>query len=271
MKHLAILISIIILKSCGSSQDVASLSNTTDMSTNEIISGSYAVEQLENSEITKELTIDFDSKTKKVSGFAGCNRFFGTYSIDGSNISFSELGATRMMCEDEVNVIENKFFQMMAKINSYELSNGKLSLKSDDEVLIVASEIMNAKTRQGESTLNLTYRASTRGFFEMIWIDGNTFKYTNDRNLEEIHRFQMTDDQLSEILLHYKEIDVESIPSLEPPSKTFQYDAAAMATLEIIKGENSYKTKGFDHGNPPKSIAKFIMKVLYLKETMAKQ
>ncbi|WP_052172459.1 META domain-containing protein [Psychroserpens jangbogonensis] len=270
MKHLAILISMIILKSCGSSQDVASAANTTDMITNETISGTYVLEQLDTTNVTDELTLEFDSKTNKVSGFAGCNRFFGTYTTDGNTISLSELGATRMMCEDEANKIELKMFQTLAKVNAYELTNGKLSLKNDEDILITANEKMMSKSRQGE-TINITYRASTRGFFEAIWIEGSVLKYTNDRNLIDIERRHLSDEQLSELMALYNDLDVESIPSLEPPSKTFQHDAAAMGVLKINVGETIYTSNGFDHGNPPKPIALFVDKVLSIKETMTKQ
>jgi len=270
MKHLAILISVIILKSCGSSQDVASAANITDVISNEIISGTYIIEQLDSTNIIDELTLEFDSKTNKVSGFAGCNRFFGTYTTNGNAISFSEMGATRMMCQDEANKTEQKMFQTLAKINTYELSNGKLNLKNDDDFLIIANEKMMSKSRQNQ-TINITYRASTRGFFETIWIEDNVLKYTNDRDLKEIFRHELSDEQLSEILIIYKDLDLESIPSLVPPSKTFQYDAAPMATLKIEDNENTYISNGFDHGNPPKAIDAIVKIVLSMKETMVKQ
>jgi len=270
MKYLVLLISIIILKSCGSAQDVASIAETKDMSTNETLSGTFIIEQLKSINLTKELTLEFDSKTNKISGFAGCNRFFGTYSIQENSISFSELGATMMVCEEEANTIERTMFQTMAKINAYELSEGQLMLKQGDDTLIVANETKMPKARQGEAKINLTYRASTRGFFEMIMIEGRTFKYTNDRNLKEIHRYEMSDEEYSEISALYNELDIKSIPTLEPPSKTHQYDAAPMATLEIIEGEESFKTQGFDHGNAPESITKLIAKLLYIKEIAAK-
>ncbi len=270
MKHIAILICVIILKSCGSSQDMASAANTTDMITNETISGTYTLEELDTANVTDELTLEFDSKTNGVSGFAGCNRFFGTYSTNGNSISFSELGATRMMCQDEANKIELKLFQTIAKVNSFELSNGVLSLKNDNRVLIKASQKMKPKSRQDE-IIKITYRASTRGFYEGIWIEGNMLKYTNDRDLKEVYTHQLSDAQFSELMAIYKDLDAKSIHLLEPPSKTFQYDAAAMATLQIIQGENTYITHGFDHGNPPKSISVLVNKVLSIKETIAKE
>jgi heat shock protein HslJ len=271
MKYLAILISIIILKSCGSSQDVASAANTTNMMTNETISGTYILEQLDSNNVADyKLSLEFDSKTNRINGFAGCNRFFGTYSTEAHTISISELGATRMMCQEELNKIELNFFQTIAKVNSFELSNGTLNLKNDNTVLIIANKAKKSKSRQAE-TMNITYRASTRGFFEMIWIEDNVLKYTNDRNLEDISRHRLTDEQRSELMALYSGLDLKSISTLEPPTKTFLHDAAAMATLEITQGEEVYKTNGFDHGNPPKAIALFVDKVLSIKETIAKQ
>lgn len=271
MKHLVLLISVIVLKSCGSSQDVASAVNKTSMTNNETISGSYALEYINTTNVSDyNLSLEFDSKTNKISGFAGCNRFFGTYSTDGNTISISELGATRMMCKDEANAIEHNMFQTIAKINKFELSNGTLSLKNDTSVLIIANENMMSKSRQSDS-INITYRASTRGFFETIWIEGNTLKFTNDRDLKEISSHNLSNEQLSELMSFYKDIDIESLPSLEPPSKTFQYDAAAMARLTIESNGKTYVSNGFDHGNPPKPIALFIDKLLSIKEAMTKQ
>lgn len=271
MKHLAILISLIILKSCGSSQDMASAANTSQMKTNETLSGKFLITQLNGTNVSAfELTLQFDSKTNKVSGFAGCNRFFGTYMTNANTISFSELGATRMMCQDEVNKVELDMFQTMAKITGFELSNGLLSLKNEDAIVITANKDSLSKSRQADK-INIVYRASTRGFFETIWIEGNTLKYTNDRNLKDISSYTLSNEELSELTQLYKNLDLASIPLLEPPTKTFLHDAAAMATLEITEGEKVYKSNGFDHGNPPKGIALFVDKVLSIKETTVKQ
>lgn len=41
------------------------------------------------------------AKDGKVAGMAGCNRFFGTAQIKGGAIRFSQIGSTRMACQDE--------------------------------------------------------------------------------------------------------------------------------------------------------------------------
>lgn len=270
MKHLAIVLSVMILKSCGNSKDLASTANATDMLTSNIISGMFTLDQLDNNDVADELTLEFDSKTNRVSGFAGCNRFFGTYSTAGKTISFSELGATKMMCQEDANKTEQKMFQALAKVNAFELRNGKLSLKNDEEILISANETIVDNLRQAK-TIDITYRASTRGYFETIWIQGDSLKYTNDRDLKDINTHQLSDEQLSEISTIYNTLDVEGMSSLKPPSTTFHYDAAPMAVLIIKENGTTFMTNGFDHGNPPKPIALFVNKVLSIKESLVKQ
>ena len=42
-------------------------------------------------------TIAFDTKTSKVSGVAGCNRFSGGYTATGDSLSFGALAMTKMV------------------------------------------------------------------------------------------------------------------------------------------------------------------------------
>jgi heat shock protein HslJ len=44
-----------------------------------------------------------------VSGSGGCNTFNGTYTVDGSAISFGPLTTTRMACPDDVMSVEDAF------------------------------------------------------------------------------------------------------------------------------------------------------------------
>jgi putative lipoprotein len=48
-----------------------------------------------------------------MSGSAGCNRFFGTLSLEGDRVSVGPLGSTRMMCAPPVMEQEQRFFQAL--------------------------------------------------------------------------------------------------------------------------------------------------------------
>lgn len=270
MKHLFIFISIFLLKSCGSAQNTSKASNNDNMATAQSLSGDYEIKILTDYYLETPCSISFDEAKESVSGFSGCNRFFGSYKTKGNTISFSQIGSTKKLCKPELNQIEKEFLYTLNSVNTFQFTDKGLLLLNDDDLLLNATPKMERRASE-DIEMNLTYRASTRGFFETIWIEGQTLKFTKDRNLKDIQRFKLSKEQLSELHSLYKAIDLELLPSLEPPSKTFQYDAAAFATLEIIEGENTYKTSGFDHGNPPKPIALFVEKLLSIKEAMVKQ
>lgn len=54
---------------------------------------------------TVEATLEF-SAGGAAAGSSGCNRFFGRYSSAGTDLSFSDLGSTKMMCTPEVMAVE---------------------------------------------------------------------------------------------------------------------------------------------------------------------
>lgn len=83
----------------------------------------------------KEVFIQFDGEKKRVSGMAGCNRFFGEYELDGQKLKFSKMGATRMACPDLEK--EAEFFKMLEATDNYAIKDHQLSLMQKNKVLAV--------------------------------------------------------------------------------------------------------------------------------------
>jgi heat shock protein HslJ len=79
--------------------------------------------------------IRLDGTKKQVSGFAGCNNFFGSYELDGSSLKFGPLGATRMFCEGLSGEVEIRFMQALEQTRAWELRDSTLFLQKDSEVL----------------------------------------------------------------------------------------------------------------------------------------
>ena len=75
-------------------------------------------------------TITF-SDDAKISGFAGCNRFFGGYTLSGRVISFSNLGATKMFCQ-EAMPLEDAYLKLLSTERRALFSDSKLILTGDD-------------------------------------------------------------------------------------------------------------------------------------------
>jgi heat shock protein HslJ len=67
----------------------------------------------------------------KISGNGGCNNFFGTFKLDGRGLKVGDLGSTRMMCEENME-LEDAYLKVLALELRALFSEGKLILSGDD-------------------------------------------------------------------------------------------------------------------------------------------
>lgn len=142
----------------------------------------------------------------------------------------------------------------------------------DQKKTEMASNVTNEVTnRMIQDTTKITYEATTRGFFMKLWIQGDSMYVTQDRYLKEVNTYALSEDDKVAIYELLTTIDETTLADLKPPTTTFQYDAAAMATLEVSKSDQNYKTPTFDHGKPPKPIAEIVNKMLSIKSEVEKQ
>lgn len=130
------------------------------------------------------------------------------------------------------------------------------------------SEMSISETKQQD--MNITYKANSRGFYEKIWVEGDSLKFTNDRYEKAVVSNIIPKSEKEVLLGLLNSIDLKKISQLEAPTKAHQYDGAAMATLEVSNGKSSYETNTFDHGNPPEAIKPLVEKLLSLKAMMFK-
>ena len=78
--------------------------------------------------ISAEFTAD-----GKVSGSAGCNRYSGTYTISGSNITFSSpMASTMMMCDQAIMDQESAYLKVLGEAKTYAVNGDQLTLTGGD-------------------------------------------------------------------------------------------------------------------------------------------
>ena len=69
----------------------------------------------------------------RVTGDAGCNRFGGSYALDGDRLEIGPLAATKRMCPDEIMTQEDRFLELLGNPLSVELTpDGLLLLHPED-------------------------------------------------------------------------------------------------------------------------------------------
>jgi heat shock protein HslJ len=72
-----------------------------------------------------------DSSEWRVTGFAGCNRFNGRFTLDGAKLSFSQVASTRRACLNEDD-LEPRFLKTLDDVRGWRLEAGLLVLLAQD-------------------------------------------------------------------------------------------------------------------------------------------
>ncbi|MGQ4277306.1 META domain-containing protein [Pseudidiomarina sp. E22-M8] len=70
------------------------------------------------------------SPDSRVSGYAGCNFFTGSYTITGEGIKFSPLAVTKRMCQADAMVYQKQLLQRLTQVSNFRVfADGTLHLQ----------------------------------------------------------------------------------------------------------------------------------------------
>jgi carbonic anhydrase len=83
----------------------------------------------------KPAVLTLDAAKKQVSGYGGCNSFSGSYALNGSELRFGPVAATRKFCEGAPGGLEAKFLQALDKAHTWRLREGRLLRLAGDTVV----------------------------------------------------------------------------------------------------------------------------------------
>lgn len=108
------------------------------------LSGTYNITMAGTQKITtNESNITFAALDKSVRGNAGCNDYFGNYTLDLYTLNFGAIAATEQYCDEMVMKKERAILDALRDTGSYTLENDVLTLlsKNDRSVLLKASKV----------------------------------------------------------------------------------------------------------------------------------
>jgi len=85
--------------------------------------------------------IDMRLSGGRFSGVAGCNSYFGSYSIQGEKLTFAHpIGSTMKICPEPVMEQEQAYLQLLGQISSYHV---------DDETLVLLNQVQQPVLKFG--------------------------------------------------------------------------------------------------------------------------
>ena len=82
-----------------------------------------------------ETSIMFDAE--KISGKVGCNQFNGGYTLEESNIVFSQFISTKMACIGNASVQESAVLSVFAGAATFSLNGDTLTITSADGASVI--------------------------------------------------------------------------------------------------------------------------------------
>lgn len=266
MKFLLSLLSIVLMAdSCNSKKNDL---DAKIMDQNSLV-GDYIITELGDKAMTSQtLKISFSEKNE-VTGFGGCNSFFGTYTLEKGKISFGNIASSKKYCGKEIGTTERDFLTALSQSKEVKLIDGNVMFSSDDEMLIKASKYSKEKVAQSNPVI--IYKAISRGSFDYIKISGTKVSVSTDRNLKSFSDYKCTEEDQEKLAELLSNLKLNDITQLEAPTDKRLFDGAPIATLTILKDKEKFTTPSFDHGHPPNEIKALVNKVLSIKENATKQ
>ena len=90
-----------------------------------------------------EVSLTFDSSQGKIRGNAGCNSYFGQYTIDDSELSIGQIAQTEMYCMEPQGVMEQEqdYLGSLQTAKGFQITDGKLRIDCGNKALIFAKQI----------------------------------------------------------------------------------------------------------------------------------
>ncbi len=261
MKCFLMFFSIIVLRCCWGPTDYQFIQmQQNDNTILKVLDGTYRINTLNGEDVSSnKLYITFNDNTKQVSGFSGCNWFFGSYTLNNLSLKFGELGTTKMLCNEDANKLEIILLKAIGKANLVLFTENGFSFYDKKKLILSASKDMSY------DSLKIEYSSISMGGYMQIIINKETVSKIVKRGSKPIVKV-CKDGDWDNIIKALKPIDIDTISLLEAPSKAFQFDGAAMAHLKISYKDSIYETPPFDHGNPPEEIAELVKEILSISE-----
>jgi heat shock protein HslJ len=99
----------------------------------------YRGESGEMTSVLERVTVDVKFNDGELGGSAGCNRYFGSYVLGGSNqlTPGSEMGSTQMACEPEVMDQEQRYLALLGQVVAVDRAEDRLLLEDADSKILL--------------------------------------------------------------------------------------------------------------------------------------
>jgi heat shock protein HslJ len=103
----------------------------------------YAVLKLKEDSVQEfNLTLNFNLKENRISGFAGCNNYSGNIKVETNKLTVNSVVSTKKFCQ-EASERESKFLKSLNEVQVYSFEGETLQLKSNEGTVLIEAKKAN--------------------------------------------------------------------------------------------------------------------------------
>lgn len=146
VRSIALAALLALLTACSNPESTRAEPAGSDEVTHELTGTRWALVRLGDQSVTvseggREPYIALNSADHSVAGYAGCNRISSSYQASGSHLSFGEVTATRMACDDLPT--ETALLEAMKSTAGWRISGSTLELLDAQQQSLASFEARN--------------------------------------------------------------------------------------------------------------------------------
>lgn len=174
----------------------------------------------------------------KISGFAGCNQFFGSFKATAKTLKFEQVGASKRGCAVGM-AQESAFLQALRASSTYTLNANTLTLlDSDSKPLAQFTPRTLASGAAGEtikgtgwSSKTTRYRCDEQKSLEISFLDVEKKRFAS---LSYKNRLSILEWQVRSAGSAYVALDTRMKLEFDPELGTLSFAPAAAATRAVV-------------------------------------
>lgn len=186
------LFSFVVLASCNTKKKLTPemlMNHSWELTTLNGTAISYA-------ENERPVQFNLTEKDNKVSGFAGCNNFMGTYTLKGDTLTFAPLATTRKACPD-ADINEADVLKAFSEVATVSLENGKLSfLNAKKEVVAVFAKIEKKKAEEAATLTDAKTPEIVEKYWKLKTLNGEAVTMAENQQKENYFMLKAKDTQV---------------------------------------------------------------------------
>lgn len=147
MRSILMILTIVpfVIVGCGTT-NFKTMEETAETPTQELTNHFWLLESLNGETVThpddpRKIGFQLLADEDRISGFGGCNQFFGGYTLGSSNsIRFSGMASTKMACLTST-FDENAFLRSFENVDGYQIKDNQLDLLQSGNVVATFMKI----------------------------------------------------------------------------------------------------------------------------------